>query len=147
MAACGCFARAQHDLSDLQSLRMRSLAVCHARRDVCPRPSQLARQWVGPFMWASAGLVGAALLSPGPAEAHESKPWMPRRHYRGLKEVRKPPEFEVSLHCCEAAESLIGTMIRCFPLTLTAAAEESDMGAEGRSCAHARCQEHRRENV
>lgn len=96
MAAVGAYVTGTlHDLSTLQILRMRSLIVCHARRDV-PAPLQRgAQQGVAPFMWAGAGLAGAALLAPGPADAYETKSWMPRRHYRGMKEARTPPQFEV----------------------------------------------------
>lgn len=48
-----------------------------------------------PLVWTGVGLASAELLAPSPAGAHEIKPWMPRRHYRGLKEPRKAPEFEV----------------------------------------------------
>lgn len=105
-AACACVTGTLNDLSTLQALRMRSLIVCQARRDG-PAPLQRgAAQWVGPFMWTGAGLAGAALLAPGPADAYETKAWMPRRHYRGMKEARTPPHFEVqhpqqhlALHC------------------------------------------------
>lgn len=78
-------------------------------------------------MWAGAGLTLAALLAPGPARAYETKSWMPRRHYRGLKEARKAPEFEV-LQQVEMQTLLLLTYAHTCQLTIPISAEESDMG-------------------
>ena len=57
---------------------------------VCP----LASVATGLVIWVASSAVAAA-----PAHAfgvtEEPKPWRPRRHFRGIKQNREPPNYEV----------------------------------------------------
>lgn len=79
-------------------IRQRALP-CHARPDtVLASPeADYSRQFKAALA-ISASIGPALLLDVGPASAHglhSNRQWVPRRHYRGLKEERRPPKFKV----------------------------------------------------
>lgn len=60
-----------------------------------PDSALLANALVRRMLAATVVCLAPAVL-PQMASAHQNQDWMPRRHFRSMKEAREAPTFEVS---------------------------------------------------
>lgn len=91
---------------------------CHVRPDTAPGTPESSRgKQLKKALTLSTAISFASLFDVSPARAHGmhcNTQWVPRRHYRGLKEERRPPKFKVQLASNVACSLFSSVQYKCL---------------------------------